>query len=141
MSKASGGCHCGNIKIDLDLSVDVFTYHPRACDCDFCRMHGAAWLSDAQGSMRVRIKDSNERGAYRQGSGQAEFMLCRTCGVLVCVMHRVGEQLHAAVNTKVLSGIEFGVEQAASPKKLSAQEKAQRWQDLWFADVRITESG
>src|SRR5450756_2542718 len=50
MNKVSGGCHCGNITVDLELTAEPETYHPRVCDCDFCRKHGAASLSDTKGS-------------------------------------------------------------------------------------------
>lgn len=42
MYRADGGCHCGNIKVDVELAAAPETYHPRVCDCDFFRKHGAA---------------------------------------------------------------------------------------------------
>jgi hypothetical protein len=47
--------------------------------------------------------------------------------------------LYGAVNARLFEGGKpFGAEQPVSPKTLSAGEKAQRWQDVWFPDVRIT---
>jgi hypothetical protein len=34
---------------------------------------------------------------------------------------------------------DFGTEQPASPKSLSANEKTQRWQEIWFANVKLTD--
>ncbi len=100
--------------------------------------HGAAYVSDAQGSLLIRIKDERDTGKYRQGSGQAEFLLCRNCGVLVGVLYRNDGRLYAAVNTKVVDArASFGAEQSVSPKKLSGSEKAERWQDIWFPNVSV----
>lgn len=75
---------------------------------------------------------------YRQGSGQAEFLVCAECGVLVGVIHAPAGRLYGAVNARAVEGgIEFGPEQAVSPKKLSPAEKAGRWQDVWFSEVSI----
>jgi hypothetical protein len=138
MHKANGGCHCGNIRVELELTRAPNTYIPRACDCDFCRKHGAAYVSDARGSVLIRIKDPGNSGKYRQGSGQAEFLLCRSCGVLVGVLHSVASRLYATINVNATDvRADFGTEQTASPKNLSANEKTQRWQEIWFANVKL----
>ena len=138
MSKISGGCHCGNILVDLELVRAPDSYHPRACDCDFCRKHNAAYVSDPQGSLALRINDERLSGRYRQGSGQAEFLFCGNCGVLVTVLYRNDGRLFAAVNAKAVAGGKvFGAEQCVSPKSLSAGEKVKRWQEVWFSSVSI----
>jgi hypothetical protein len=138
MHTVNGGCHCGNILVDVQLSAAPGSYQPRACDCDFCRKHGAAYVSDPHGSLLIQIKDPSESGTYRQGSGQAEFLVCRHCGVLVGVFLRSGQSLYAAANLQALAGVaEFGAEQTVSPQKLSADAKVKRWQDVWFSNVEI----
>jgi hypothetical protein len=138
MHVISGGCYCGNLRVDLEVSREPGTYHPRACDCDFCRKHGAAWVSDPQGSLAIRIRDESNTGFYRQGSGLAECLLCRNCGVLVAVLYRKDGQVSGAINAKaVAGGTIFGAEHTSSPKSLSEGEKTKRWQDLWFSGVRI----
>jgi hypothetical protein len=138
MHTASGGCHCGNILVAIEFAHAPSTYNPRTCDCDFCRKHGAAYLSDAQGSLVIRTKNARESGKYRQGSGKADFLLCRNCGVLVAVFYRSNARLYAAVNATIVDDREkFGIAQPVSPKRLSAAEKAQRWQDIWFSNVSM----
>lgn len=141
MHGASGGCHCGNVLVELELSRAPGTYHPRACDCDFCRKHGAAYLSDPQGSLLIRIKDERRSGSYRQGSGTAEFLLCKDCGVLVGVLYRSDAGIHGAVNARAIDRIDgqasFGPEQPVSPRTLAAGDKVKRWRDVWFPGVRV----
>jgi hypothetical protein len=142
MHRVSGGCHCGNILVELELARAPSAYNPRACDCDFCRKHCAAYVSDAQGSLLIRIKNERASRKYRQGSGQAEWLLCGNCGVLVAVLYRSDGRTYAGVNVKVVGvGTNFGTEVPVSPKKLSASEKAKRWQDIWFSNVSVRSTG
>jgi hypothetical protein len=138
MHRVNGGCHCGNILLEIDFSRAPGAYNPRACDCDFCRKHGASYVSDAQGSLLVRVKDVRQSGKYRQGSGIAECLVCRNCGVLVGAFYRSDGRLFAAVNAKVVDDqVKFGAEQPVSPKNLSESAKVTRWQDIWFSNVVV----
>jgi hypothetical protein len=134
----NGGCHCGSIRVELELSRSPESFHPRACDCEFCRKHTAAWISDREGSVRIHIAPDGHALIYRQGSGQAELVLCRHCGVLVAALYRNGGRLHAAINARSIDGaVAFGSEQPVSPQTLSSRQKAERWQDIWFSNVTI----
>ena len=138
MHKVSGGCHCGNVRVDLELAREPGTYHPRACDCDFCRKHGAAYVSDPQGSLHIRIQDVSRMGNYRQGSGVAECIFCRNCGVLIGALYRSEGQIWGVINARIVAGqTSFGTEEVTSPKALSGTEKEKRWQGIWFSSVKI----
>lgn len=134
MYTMSGGCHCGNIRIELVLTRAPADYAPRECDCEFCRKHRAAYVSDPHGSLLVRVRDEGQSSHYRHGSGQAEMLLCRTCGVLVGALYRDGARLYAAVNARA-TGAQFGAPQPVSPRTLSDDEKVRRWKELWFSAV------
>jgi hypothetical protein len=135
----SGGCHCGNLRLQVELTRIPGEYSPRACDCDFCCKHGAAWLSDPQGSLRISVRDAGQLGKYAQGSGTAELLLCRQCGVLVgACLSSDGDRLYGAVNARVLEcDTPFAAAQVVSPHQLSVADKVRRWQQLWFSDVSI----
>jgi hypothetical protein len=138
---AEGGCYCGNILLKLELAHPPGHYNPRACDCGFCRKHGAAYLSDPQGSLRIHIEDPQQVNRYRQGNELADMLLCTRCGVLVGALYRDEGRVYATVNAKTVAAAEsFGAEQAVSPKQLSGEEKVARWKKLWFADVVCAES-
>ena len=74
-STHAGGCHCGAVRWTFATRQALGQFAPRACDCDFCRRHGAAWVSDAQGLLHVHGDEARLR-RYRRGSGQAEFVAC-----------------------------------------------------------------
>ena len=139
MPQINGGCYCGNIHLDVSLSREPAEYSPRACDCDFCQKHGSAYVSDRRGSLRITVGNELEVSRYRQGSNTAEMLVCRTCGVLVGALYREGERLFGTVNARALDcRASFGADKSVSPKSLSADVKAQRWRDIWFADVAVT---
>ena len=138
MPQLAGGCHCGNIRVSVELERAPETYAPRACDCECCRKHGATWVSDPRGSLTVQIRDDGDTRRYAQGDRLAEMLLCRDCGVLVGALWR-GQCLYGVVNVSVLDArAAFAAAQPASPRTLSAEAKKSRWQSLWFANVRFT---
>lgn len=137
-----GGCHCGNISVQLRLAGTPDSYRPRTCDCDYCRKHAASYLSDPQGTLLIRIRSAHDTAAYRQGSAAAEFLVCKTCGVLVAVLYRDNRRVHATVNVRALDpAIRFGPELPVSPQTLSAADKVQRWRDIWFSSVAMVSAG
>lgn len=132
LANHAGGCHCGALRWDFETGQDLSRMVPRACDCDFCRRHRAAWLSDPDGRLRIRADDALQR--YRQGSGQAEFLLCRDCGVLVTVVARTDDgRLLGAVNRNAFDPpARFGEETVVSPRLLAADAKLARWTQVWM---------
>jgi hypothetical protein len=142
MHVLSGGCHCGHLMVEVELTRAPDTYSPRACGCDYCRKHGAAYVSDPQGGLRIRVSDEQFAGRYRQGSGVAELLFCRNCGVLIGALYLSEQRLYGVVNAGVLDDRDgFGAEQPASPQLLSPGDKVTRWQNIWFADVSIIANG
>lgn len=138
LDKYTGSCHCGNISVVMHLAGNPGAYAPRACDCDFCRKHAAAYLSDPQGKLAITVRDADRAGHYRQGSGSAEFLLCTRCGVLIGVCYAEAGRRYAAVNVRILDepGL-FAAETPVSPRLLAVNDKIARWKAAWFADVSI----
>ena len=88
--------------------------------------------------MRIHVKDAQQLGKYLQGSGIAECLICRNCGVLIGVVYEDNGRLYAGINSKVIEGDPgFAAEVPVSPKTLPDDKKVERWKDLWFADARI----
>jgi hypothetical protein len=137
-SVVHASCHCRNLVMQATLTRPAHDYASRACDCDFCRKHGAAWLTDPAGCLRLQQHGGDAAVHYRQGSDQAEFLVCARCGVLVMATYRNEGRLFAALNVRAIDGgSDFAPEQLAQPRLLSAEDKPLRWQQLWFADARI----
>jgi len=138
MHAMKGGCHCGNLRVTATLTGSPAGYRPRACDCDFCRKHAAAYVSDPQGSLHVHVGELPTLTRYRQGNGLAEMLLCGNCGVLVAAVYRDERALYGVVNAKILERWQdFGEAQVVTPRMLSAEQKVSRWQGIWFSNVTI----
>ena len=138
MEHLNGKCYCGNIRLTVTLSRAPSAVNPRACDCDFCQKHGAAYVSDPRGSLDIRIKDEHEVSRFQQGSELAEMLLCRKCGVLVAALFRDADRLFGTLNVKALDcRADFGAPAPVSPKSLAPGEKTKRWRQLWYPDVRV----
>jgi hypothetical protein len=116
----------------LDTDIALVDFAPRACDCDFCSRHRAGWVSDPNGALRLRDEGGHVR-RYRQGSAQAEFLFCESCGVLVAVTCRGDDGMpRGAVNRNGFDERHLlGAEVAASPQRLSPKAKLTRWSELW----------
>ena len=131
-----GGCHCGSVRLVYKTSLPVADTSPRACDCSFCRKHGAAYVSDPAGELRISVAGADALLSYRQGSEAALFRMCCRCGVLVAVTYAQDGRTYAAVNAGCLDEREaFAPAVEASPQRLSREQKIGRWTQLWVPDV------
>lgn len=134
----NGSCHCGNLQLHFASNKAPVEFSPRACDCSFCRKHGARYISDTEGALTVRATSKNSVSRYQQGSYSAEFLCCRDCGVLVAVIYEENSMLFAAVNAACLDDENtLGPTIVSSPQVLSEAEKKQRWKTLWISAVKL----
>lgn len=134
----SGGCHCGNIRLEFQSPRSPAEFKPRSCDCSFCSKHGAAYVSDPGGKLNIETHDRQELTAYRHGSASADFLLCRKCGVLIAAIYSEDGRRYATVNVNALEDRgEFGPASPASPWKLEPVERRALWKKLWIAEVSI----
>src|SRR4051812_33954391 len=130
-----GQCHCGNIRVELQLTKPAEAYNPRACDCSYCRGHGVSYISDPQGKLTIRIGSPLMLGFYQQGSGSADFFFCRKCGLLCGVRYQERNNVYAAINRRIIDDNEnFAREISVSPQKLAAADKIKRWKEAWFSN-------
>jgi hypothetical protein len=133
-----GRCHCGRSRLVFSTAIAASALIPRACDCAFCRKHGAAYLSDPAGRLQVRSDPGAGLHAYRQGANNARFLLCDDCGVLLAVVYDAGERVYGAVNARCLDEEETLPDAVAvSPQSLSPDERIARWIGLWIPDVDL----
>lgn len=114
---------------------------PRACDCSFCRKHGASWVSDPEGSLRIEAHAADDLRRYRQGSETADMLFCAHCGVLMAVVFAHADGLFGALNAGCLDDAALAAPVVVSPQRLSAAEKSERWRRLWArAEISPTHS-
>ena len=138
MNRYEGGCHCGNLSIEMQMRRAPGEVAPLACDCDFCTRHAGAYVSDPKGTLEIAVRDEAQLSRYRHGAKVADFLVCRNCGALVAVCYGEGASLFATVNARAVAGSErFAPLATVSPKKLEVGPRIEIWKKAWFPGVRV----
>ena len=132
-----GRCHCGAISFSFRTAKTPDQWPVRACQCRFCRSHGAHTTSDPGGSIAFQIADPGKLNRYRFGSRSADFLVCRECGVYVAAVMTSRRGQFATVNVNVIR--DLAALPAASPVSYdseSAEQKIAR-RELRWTPVRV----
>jgi hypothetical protein len=78
----AGHCHCGAIRVVLEPNGPTGELALRACQCGFCRRHGAATTSDPRSFLHIEAAPGSVNH-YRFGRQACDVILCEECGVYV----------------------------------------------------------
>lgn len=118
--KLLGTCHCGNLSFELRTKIEPSEIRARACDCSFCRLHGARTWSDPQGQAAIRIVEPQYLQKYRFGLRTADFYICRTCGAYLGAVLSDVDGIWSTLNLRLTDlaveeqGASYGAEDAFS---------------------------
>jgi len=86
-----GQCHCGAVELRFYTRTPAAELALRACQCGFCRKHGARTTADPKGRAAIVVADPAAVERYRFALGTADYFVCRRCGVyLGAVMIEAG---------------------------------------------------
>ena len=75
--KISGGCHCGKVRFEAEVPAELEILD---CNCSICDMTGFRHLIVPHRDFRL-LAGETALTSYRFGTGTAEHLFCRTCGV------------------------------------------------------------
>src|ERR1700749_854666 len=98
LHRITGGCHCGNVAFVFAPSVPLEALGLRACQCSFCRAHGARTTSDPNGTFALTVRDDALLQRYRFGLSTADFLICRQCGAFIGALMDEGGKPYITVN-------------------------------------------
>ena len=136
-----GGCHCGNLVVDLNWPDD--TQMPvRCCTCSFCRKHGGEWTSHPGASLTIRVGSNTDLNRYQFGTQTADFLICARCGIPVAAVSKIRDRSYAVVNVNALE-IDDGLTATPGDTDFDAESISQRLARRsrnWIPDV-IIEAG
>lgn len=76
--KVTGGCHCGAVRFEAELPEPPVP--ALACNCSICWMTGFLHLIVPHEHFEL-LTGRDALSSYRFGTGAAEHLFCRTCGV------------------------------------------------------------
>ena len=132
-----GACHCRNITFRFIWDPAPSEIPARACDCQFCTKHGAAWTSKPTGKLEVTVGDGQQVSRYSFGTRTAEFLVCAKCGGVPVVTSRINEHLYAVVNVNAFENLEPALLRRI-PASFDDEEEVDRLarrKRNWIADV------
>jgi len=103
MSKTyESSCHCRTVGWKLTTAIDPQDWIIRACQCSFCRAHGARCTSDPLASVEFYCGDPAAIVHYRFGLNTADFILCARCGVYLGGVMQTGDGAFTTSNVNTL---------------------------------------
>lgn len=76
--RSSGGCHCRAIRFQAELPDGPVP--ALDCNCSMCRMTGFLHVMVPHADFEL-VTGRDALASYRFGSGTAEHLFCRYCGV------------------------------------------------------------
>jgi hypothetical protein len=120
-----GACHCGAIGLSYVTDLPPAAWSVRACQCSFCRAHGARCTSDPDGSVRFRIASGDAVVRYRFGLLTADFLLCRRCGIYLAAVLTTGRGAFTTINLNVLEPAPADLP-AAAPVSYETESRDER---------------
>ena len=134
-----GSCHCGAVGFVLQTGLAPDHWSIRACQCSFCRAHGAESMSDRNGEIRFAIKDATRLQRYRFGLQTADFLLCQNCGVYIGAVIATERGPFGIVNVRALCERPEGLARAV-PVSYDGEDsdaRAARREEKWMRVMRM----
>ncbi|MGE5218158.1 MAG: GFA family protein [Chloroflexota bacterium] len=72
-----GGCHCGAVRFEVDAPEIVIC---QVCNCSICSKSGYLHLIVPKSKFNL-VKGHDNLATYTFGTGVAQHMFCKTCGI------------------------------------------------------------
>lgn len=101
----AGRCHC---RASGFRFVSDRPLAPRACQCGFCRRHGARTVSDPGGSAVLQLGPEILR--YRFATRSADYLLCGRCGVYLGALAAIEGALYVTLNLNAFDDPRLDIE-------------------------------
>lgn len=73
----SGGCHCGEVRFDIDIPGEITAHR---CSCSICEKSGYLHLIVETAHFRL-LNGGDSLTDYRFHTGVARHLFCKRCGV------------------------------------------------------------
>lgn len=101
--KHQGGCHCGAVRYDVEVSLDPVI----ACNCSICSKRGH-WLAFAPASQFQLLSGDDQLTDYRFNTQNIGHTFCSLCGVGAFARGTAPDgTATVAINVRCLDGIDL----------------------------------
>jgi hypothetical protein len=139
MQTFAGHCHCAALAFAFRTSLPPERWSVRACQCSFCRRHGALSTSDPAGELEFQVRRPEALQRYRFAQRTADFLLCRECGVYVGAQIVTDRGAFGIINVLALPLLQVSVlaPLAMDYDAESATERIARREQRWTPLARV----
>ncbi len=128
----TGGCHCGALAVEFATALPIEQIEVRACQCNFCRAHGALSVTDPLGLLTFRAIDATQLVRYQFGLKLADFLLCSRCGTYVGAFMEDAGRSYGVLNVCVLQDRDrFGTPLLMRYDGDTPENRLQRRRERW----------
>jgi hypothetical protein len=101
--KHSGGCHCGNVRYEVELKLDKMM----ACNCSICSKRGH-FLSFTPDTKFQLLKGEDSLTDYLFNTKSIHHFFCKICGVGSFGKATMPDgTVMAAINVRCLDGVKL----------------------------------
>jgi len=122
-----GRCHCGTIRFTFETDRPLA---PRACQCSFCRKHGARTVSDPAGSAVLTLGPAVQH--YRFGRSVSDVLLCGRCGVYIGAHSEIDGRAYVTLNLNAFDDPRWELEAIPVSYEGEAREaRIERRRERW----------
>ena len=138
-----GSCHCGALGFSFQTALSVEQWSVRACQCRFCRAHGALTTSDRGGRLTFHVNEIASLQRYRFGLRTADFLLCRRCGVYLGAQIETAGGAFGIINALAMAPVPQQLPGAAPAdySSESSSERVDRREKRWTPLAKVVSSG
>ncbi|MGK0298875.1 MAG: hypothetical protein ACI9XC_002499 [Gammaproteobacteria bacterium] len=129
-----GSCVCKNIEIEW-LASD-FSHIPRVCQCDYCRLINASYVSQSGTEIHVTIHDEDKHKVVMHGTNTAAFHVCTNCDSLTIATSLIDGTIYGVINSKCLENQDrFKEPQTFSYEGETLEQRLNRRKKNWCSPV------
>lgn len=129
MKRLHGQCHCGAVRVAIE-GVEASELPLRACQCGFCRRHGA--LSTSHPDATITFSGA-KLIHYRFAHRVSDYLICAECGCYVGAAVEIDGARYAILN---VTGVDLPGFEGRKPQPMvyddeTPGERAQRRKAKW----------
>lgn len=129
MKRLHGQCHCGAVRVAIE-GVEAAELPLRACQCGFCRRHGA--LSTSHPDATITFMGS-KLIRYRFAHRLSDYLICAACGCYVGAAVEIDGGYYAILN---VTGVDLPGFKGREPQPMvydneTREERAERRKARW----------
>jgi hypothetical protein len=137
----TGHCHCGAIRVEFEPGVSPADLPLRACQCGFCRRHGAMTTSDPASRLHIEATPGSLI-RYRFGNRVVDALICGECGCYVASLLEVEGRALSTLNIVgvALPGFEGRTAEPITYDHETPEDKLARRKARWIPTVLVEAS-